>query len=103
VTRAQAQVAAELPKKKKKKKKKKKTIFGPAHHFEALAQRLDVPILGRIPLEMHLSQGSDHGTPEVLRPNDAPGSAHASLLHMARQTWTQLASADMARDRLKRA
>lgn len=73
-------------------------IFGSAQSFEALAHRLNVPVLGRIPLEMHMCYGSDQGIPEVLRPHsDAPGSAQASLLSMARRTWAQLAKADNAK------
>ena len=73
-------------------------IFGSAQSFEALAHRLNVPVLGRIPLEMHMCYGSDQGIPEVLRPHsDAPGSAQASLLSMARRTWAQLAKADDAK------
>ncbi|WFD24115.1 succinate dehydrogenase [Malassezia equina] len=51
-------------------------LFGPPTHFEDIAQRLDVPILGRIPLDMGVSHGGDAGLPEVLRPQlDAPGTS----------------------------
>lgn len=77
-------------------------IFGSARSFDDLAAKLDVPILGRIPLEMHMSQGSDQGVPEVLRPaSSVAGAARDELLSMSRKTWMQLAKADLARDKAK--
>lgn len=66
-------------------------LFGPASSFEALAEQWHVPILGRVPLEMHVSQGGDAGIPEVLRPQaKEPGTSQAVFLEMARQVWSQL-------------
>lgn len=67
-------------------------LFGPQTHFDQLAQRLDVPILARVPLEMAVSHGSDAGLPEVLRPQpQAQGTSQHVFLEMARRTWDRLA------------
>jgi len=67
-------------------------LFGPPAHFDELAQRLDVPILARVPLEMAVSHGGDAGLPEVLRPQRAaPGTSQHVFLEMARRTWDRLA------------
>ena len=70
-------------------------LFGSPESFDALANRVDVPVLGRVPLEMHVSTGGDRGVPEVIRPvlPGAPGVGAASkqvFLDMARQTWQSI-------------
>ena len=71
-------------------------IFGSSEKFDALATRLSVPVLGKLPLEMHVSQGGDQGVPEVIRPRSTTGQVDPSqtsqgvFLHIARQTWKQL-------------
>ncbi|WFD31307.1 hypothetical protein MSPP1_002341 [Malassezia sp. CBS 17886] len=67
-------------------------LFGPSAAFDALADRLHVPVLGRVPLEMPLSAGADRGTPEVLRPHDPPSASQTVFLDIARGVWTGLAS-----------
>jgi ATP-binding protein involved in chromosome partitioning len=49
---------------------------------EQLADELDVPLLGRIPLQPELREAADAGTPLVLEDPDAPASQ--ALLHAAR-------------------
>lgn len=71
-------------------------IFGSAEKFDALANRLHMPVLGRVPLEMHVSQGGDAGVPEVIRPRgasevpDPSRSSQGVFLDMARRTWKEL-------------
>lgn len=71
-------------------------IFGSSAKFDALATRLSVPVLGKLPLEMHVSQGGDQGVPEVIRPRsttdqvDPSQTSQGVFLHIARQTWKQL-------------
>lgn len=69
-------------------------LFGPTETFEGLAQRVGVPVLGRVPLEMHVSTGGDRGIPQVILPDTAEntvGSASKRVfLDMARNTWNQL-------------
>lgn len=71
-------------------------IFGSSEKFDALATRLSVPVLGKLPLEMHVSQGGDQGVPEVIRPRsttdqvDPSQTSQGVFLHIARQTWKQL-------------
>lgn len=77
-------------------------IFGSSEKFDALADRLQTPVLGRVPLEMHVSQGGDRGLPEVIRPKsstevpDPARTGQAVLKEMARLTWKQLAIVDAA-------
>lgn len=78
-------------------------IFGSSEKFDALANRLQTPVLGRVPLEMHVSQGGDLGVPEVIRPKsstegpDPARTGQAVFKEMARQTWKQLAKVDAAK------
>jgi ATP-binding protein involved in chromosome partitioning len=49
---------------------------------QQLADALDVPLLGKVPLQKELRVASDEGTPLVLRDPDAPASQ--ALFHAAR-------------------
>ena len=72
-------------------------LFGSAKSFDALAERLGVPVLGKVPLEMHVSEGGDAGVPEVIRPRSAntpSGTSQDVFLEMARGTWKQLQAND---------
>jgi ATP-binding protein involved in chromosome partitioning len=57
------------------------TIFGEGGG-QLLADELDVPLLGKIPLQEELRVGSDEGEPLVLTDPDAPASQ--ALFHTAR-------------------
>jgi ATP-binding protein involved in chromosome partitioning len=57
------------------------TIFGEGGG-QQLADELDVPLLGKIPLQEELRQAADDGTPLVLKDPDAP--AAQALMHAAR-------------------
>src|SRR2546423_3478228 len=57
------------------------TIFGEGGG-QLLADELDVPLLGKIPLQEELRTGADEGRPLVLRDPDA--SASQALMHAAR-------------------
>jgi ATP-binding protein involved in chromosome partitioning len=57
------------------------TIFGEGGG-QQLADELDVPLLGKIPLEEELRVGADEGRPLVLSDPDAPASQ--ALFHAAR-------------------
>jgi ATP-binding protein involved in chromosome partitioning len=57
------------------------TIFGEGGG-QQLADQLDVPLLGKIPLQEELRQGADEGQPLVLTDPDAPASQ--ALFHAAR-------------------
>ena len=57
------------------------TIFGEGGGQE-LADELDVPLLGKVPLQEELRVGSDEGRPLVLEDPDAPASQ--ALRHAAR-------------------
>jgi ATP-binding protein involved in chromosome partitioning len=57
------------------------TIFGEGGG-QRLADDLDVPLLGKVPLEEELRAGSDEGRPLVLDDPDAPASQ--ALFHLAR-------------------
>jgi ATP-binding protein involved in chromosome partitioning len=57
------------------------TIFGEGGG-QLLADELDVPLLGKVPLQEELRVGSDEGQPLVLTDPDAP--AAQALLHTAR-------------------
>ena len=57
------------------------TIFGEGGG-QRLADELDVPLLGKVPLQEELRVGSDEGRPLVLDDPDAP--AAQALLHTAR-------------------
>ena len=57
------------------------TIFGEGGG-QLLADELDVPLLGKIPLQEELRIGADEGRPLVLEDPDAP--AAQALLHAAR-------------------
>src|SRR5215217_3633015 len=57
------------------------TIFGEGGG-QQLADDLDVPLLGKIPLQEELRQGADEGRPLVLSDPDAPASQ--ALFHTAR-------------------
>src|SRR5712691_7783271 len=57
------------------------TIFGEGGG-QLLADELDVPLLGKIPLQEELRIGSDEGMPLVLKDPDAPASQ--ALYHTAR-------------------
>jgi len=57
------------------------TIFGEGGG-QLLADELDVPLLGKIPLQEELRTGADEGRPLVLTDPDAPASQ--SLYHAAR-------------------
>ena len=59
------------------------------------AQRLGVPFLGEVPLDLDVRLKSDQGQPVVV---SAPDSQHAALYRdMARQIWTQLEQGGLAR------
>jgi ATP-binding protein involved in chromosome partitioning len=57
------------------------TIFGEGGG-QLLADELDVPLLGKIPLQEELRTAADEGEPLVLRDPDAPSSQ--ALMHAAR-------------------
>jgi ATP-binding protein involved in chromosome partitioning len=57
------------------------TIFGEGGG-QQLADDLDVPLLGKIPLQEELRQGADEGRPLVLTDPDAPASQ--AIFHAAR-------------------
>src|SRR5204862_8094140 len=57
------------------------TIFGEGGG-QLLADELDVPLLGKIPLQQELRTGADEGRPLVLTDPDAPASQ--ALYHAAR-------------------
>ena len=57
------------------------TIFGEGGG-QALADDLDVPLLGKVPLQEELRAGSDEGRPLVLEDPDA--AASQALFHTAR-------------------
>jgi len=57
------------------------TIFGEGGG-QLLADELDVPLLGKIPLQEELRTGADEGLPLVLSDPDAPASQ--ALMHAAR-------------------
>ncbi len=57
------------------------TIFGEGGG-QLLADELDVPLLGKIPLQEELREGADEGRPLVLTDPDAPASQ--ALFHAAR-------------------
>ncbi|MEA2438728.1 MAG: ATP-binding protein involved in chromosome partitioning [Thermoleophilaceae bacterium] len=57
------------------------TIFGEGGG-QLLADELDVPLLGKIPLQEELRVSADEGTPLVLEDPDAPASQ--ALMHAAR-------------------
>ena len=57
------------------------TIFGEGGGQE-LADELDVPLLGKVPLQEELRVGADEGVPLVLSDPDAPASQ--ALFHAAR-------------------
>jgi ATP-binding protein involved in chromosome partitioning len=57
------------------------TIFGEGGG-QLLADELDVPLLGKVPLQEELRVAADNGTPLVLQDPDAP--AAQALLHAAR-------------------
>jgi ATP-binding protein involved in chromosome partitioning len=57
------------------------TIFGEGGG-QLLADELDVPLLGKVPLQEELRAGADEGRPLVLEDPDAP--AAQALLHTAR-------------------
>lgn len=66
-------------------------LFGPPDCFDALAMRLNVPVLAKVPLEMHVSYGGDTGVPEVIRPpSDGTGATRDVLRDMSRRTWAGL-------------
>jgi ATP-binding protein involved in chromosome partitioning len=57
----------------------------------AEAERIGVPFLGEVPLDMDLRQRSDEGRPVVAT---APDSPHSAIYRdIARQVWTQLSGA----------
>lgn len=53
-------------------------LFGSGGGAEA-AERLNVPVLARVPLSVALREGGDAGTPIVLQPGDAAGDAITEL------------------------
>jgi ATP-binding protein involved in chromosome partitioning len=57
------------------------TIFGEGGG-QLLADELDVPLLGKVPLQEELRTGSDEGRPLVLSDPDAPASQ--AIYHAAR-------------------
>ena len=57
------------------------TIFGEGGG-QLLADELDVPLLGKVPLQEELRTGSDEGRPLVLSDPDAP--AAQAIYHAAR-------------------
>ena len=57
------------------------TIFGEGGG-QQLADDLDVPLLGKVPLQEELRVGADEGRPLVLSDPDAPASQ--ALFHAAR-------------------
>lgn len=66
-------------------------LFGSPDSFDALAMRLNVPVLAKVPLEMHVSYGGDTGVPEVIRPpSDGTGATRDVLRDMSRRTWAGL-------------
>lgn len=67
-------------------------LFGPSKSFEDLAERLRVPILGRIPIEPAVSFGGDAGWPVVLKSDQEGGKTKQVFKNMARQVWQAILS-----------
>jgi ATP-binding protein involved in chromosome partitioning len=55
-------------------------IFGRGGAFE-IAHSMQIPLLGRIPLDPETRQGGDAGLPAALRPETAVGAAFAEIAH----------------------
>ena len=75
------------------------TIFGEGGG-QQLADELDVPLLGKVPLQEELRLGADEGRPLVLSDPDAPASQ--ALFHAARGLDLRGAAAAAARRRSRR-
>ena len=54
---------------------------------QRLAQELDIPFLGQVPLEPGVREGGDQGLPAVLRPESLAGAAFED---QARQVWQRI-------------
>lgn len=70
----------------------KSEIFGPTDKFEHLAQQLNAPVLGRIPIDPHVSPSADRGLPsalELLNPSSAGETAQA-FAQVAQHVWKNL-------------
>ena len=65
---------------------KRHDLFG-QNGGRRLAQTLDVPLLGQIPLEPLVREAGDQGLPAVLRPESAAGQV---FRHIAEQVWQTL-------------
>ncbi|CAO1625693.1 unnamed protein product [Parajaminaea phylloscopi] len=68
-------------------------LFGPSKPFEDLAQRLQVPVLGRLPIEPAVSYGGDAGWPVVLKSDEDGGETKKVFRSMAQQVWKSLTQA----------
>lgn len=65
-------------------------LFGPSAPFDAIASRLDVPVLARVPLEPTVSKGGDAGSPVVLRGEKEGGESRKVFEDMARMVWQRI-------------
>jgi ATP-binding protein involved in chromosome partitioning len=66
---------------------KRYDIFGTGG-AERLAQQLEIPLLGQIPLGMTVREGGDQGTPAVI--SDAPDAYAETFREVARQTAARI-------------
>ncbi|WFD06816.1 hypothetical protein MVES1_002170 [Malassezia vespertilionis] len=71
-------------------------LFGPSDAFDQLTHHLQVPVLGKLPLEMYVSQGGDAGIPEVIRPQSQNATVPENtcqriFMEMARLAWREIA------------
>jgi ATP-binding protein involved in chromosome partitioning len=57
---------------------KQYSLFGSSEAFDKFAKRIDVPILGRLPLEPSVSSGGDAGAPVVLLDKASGSIGHES-------------------------
>ncbi|CEH16303.1 Predicted ATPase, nucleotide-binding [Ceraceosorus bombacis] len=72
-------------------------VFGSSASFDKLAQELQVPVLGRIPIESSIASGGDRGQPGVLQSpspsvdaHAAPASAPRVFATMAEAVWRDI-------------
>lgn len=65
-------------------------LFGPSEPFDKLAASLEMPVLGRIPVEPAVSFGGDAGWPVVLKSDEEGGQTKAVFRKMAESVWASL-------------
>lgn len=67
-------------------------LFGPSKPFDELAAKLNVPVLGRIPIEPAVSYGGDAGWPIVTKSDSQGGQTKQVFKGMADKVWAKLLS-----------